>query len=154
MPRQHNRGLDQTGTTLGSRSNRRIEETSTLVTLSVCSILTLGIYLSTFWAGSHGNGAFWSFGSSAEAPQPPVPVDTPPFQLSGIQIGMTPLEAGSVQSEIRFSRNRKGGQTGRFRLGNGAYTVSFSKPKPASGLTASITARRFGASRGMKFVNA
>ena len=42
---------------------------------------------------------------------------------------MTPLEAGSVQPEILFSRNRKGGQTGRFRLGNGAYTVSFSKPE-------------------------
>lgn len=127
MPRQHNRGSGQTGTILGSRLNWRIEETSTLVALSVCSILTLGIYLSTSWAGSHGNGAFWSFGSSAEAPRPPV--HTPPFQLSGIQIGMTPLEAGSVQSEIRFSRDRKGGQTGRFRLGNGAYTVSFSKPQ-------------------------
>ena len=113
----------------GGRSKRRIEETSTLVTLSVCGILTLGIFLSTSWAGSHGNGAPWSFGASAEALQPPVPVHTPPFQLSGIQIGMTPLEAGSVQSEIRFSRNRKGGQTGRFRLGNGAYTVSFSKPE-------------------------
>ncbi len=126
MRHRHNRGLGQAGITLGSRPNWRIEETSTLAALSVCSILTLGIYFSTFWTGSHGNGAFWSFGSSAEAP---VPVHTPPFQLSGIQIGMTPLEAGSVQSEIRFSRDRKGGQTGRFRLGNGAYTVSFSKPQ-------------------------
>jgi hypothetical protein len=109
------------------RSHWRIEERSILAALSVCGILTLGIYLSTSWASSHGNGAFWSFGSSAEAPQPPV--HTPPFQLSGIQIGMTPLEAGSVQPEILFSRNRKGGQTGRFRLGNGAYTVSFSKPE-------------------------
>ncbi len=128
MPRHRNRGfLDQIGTALGSRSNWRIEEKSTLAALSVCSILTLGIYFSTSWAGVYGNGAFWSFGASPEAPPPPV--HAPPFQLSGIQIGMTPLEVGSVQSEIRFSRNRKGGQTGRFRLGNGAYTVSFSKPK-------------------------
>jgi len=126
MRHRHNRGLGQAGITLGGRSNWRLEEMSTLVALSVCSILSLGIYLSTFWTGSHGNGAFWSFGSSAEAP---VPVHTPPFQLSGIQIGMTPLEAGSVQSEIRFSRNRKGGQTGRFELGNGAYSISFSKPQ-------------------------
>ena len=129
MPRRHNRAFSQTGTVPGSRSNWCIEETSILVTLSVCSILTLGIYFSTFWAGSNGKEAFWSFPSSVEAPQPPVSVHTPPFQLSGIQMGMTPLEAGSVQSEIRFTRSRKGGQTGRFRLGNGAYTVSFSKPE-------------------------
>ena len=48
MPRRHNRAFTQTGTAPGSRSNWRIEETSTLVALPVCSILTLGLYFSTF----------------------------------------------------------------------------------------------------------
>ncbi len=129
MSRRRDRAFSQIGTAPASRLNWRIEETSTFVALSVCSILTLGLYLSTFWTGSLGIWPFRSFGFSAEAPGPPAPVHTPPFQLSGIQMGMTPLEAGSVQSEILFSRNGKGGQTGRFRLGNGAYTVSFSKPE-------------------------
>ncbi len=98
----------------------RIEKTSTLVTLSVCTILTLGLYMSTF---SLGSGAGWTFRSVPE--NAPTPVKYPAFQLSGIQLGMTPLEAGSVQPGIILTGGRRALQKGRFRLGNGVYTVSF-----------------------------
>ena len=137
--------IDRTG-----RSHWRIEERSILAALSVCGILTLGIYLSTSWASSHGNGAFWSFGSSAEAP---VPVHTPPFQLSGIQISMTPLEAGSVQPEILFQGTEKVGKRAVFGSVTAPIRFLFQSPKRASRLTAFITPRRFGASRVFKFVS-
>ncbi len=99
----------------------RIEETSALVTLSVCSILTLGLYLSPL---AMGTGGGWSFPSVPEAAPPPT-VKSPPFQLSGVQLGMTPLEAGSAQPGIILTGGRGGEQKGRFRLGNGVFTVSF-----------------------------
>jgi len=129
MPQRHNSVFAKSMTALGARFNWSIEETSTLVTLSVCSVLTLGIYLSALAPDSNGNGAFWSFRSSVQSAPVPVPVDLPPFQLSGIQMGMTPIEAGSVQPGMLLSGTGKDGQTGRFQLGHGGYTVSFSRPE-------------------------
>lgn len=99
----------------------RIEETSALAALSVCTILTLGLYLSPLTIGSGGGRSFHSVPEAA----PPAPVKFPPFQLSGVQLGMTPLEAGSAQPGIILTGGRRAEQKGRFRLGNGVYTVSF-----------------------------
>lgn len=52
----------------------------------------------------------------------------PPFGLAGVQLGMTPAEAGSVYPDMRLATARDGGESGFFRRGKGVYKVSFSSP--------------------------
>ncbi len=102
----------------------RIEEMSTLITLAVCSILSLGIYLASLTVKDKGA---WNLSSSAQ-PSGSVTGKRQPFQLAGVQLGMTPAEAGSVVSGLRLTGNWEDRQVGRYKLGNGTYNVSFRGP--------------------------
>ena len=105
-----------------------IEEASTLATISICSVMTLLLYLSTFalWPGTHSDK--WSFRTNREAAQP-LPDTTPPFQMSGLQMGMTPIEVGSVHPSIVMSGPASSKQIGRFKIGNGHYSIFFKGPE-------------------------
>ncbi|MBC8338767.1 MAG: hypothetical protein H8E39_08765 [Alphaproteobacteria bacterium] len=122
MHRQHLNPFDRFGRTW------RIEQTSSLVTLFICSALTLILYLSTSAIGFGSFSDKWSYRPRDEAAQP-FRETLPPFGFSGIRLGMTPIETGSVHPSISMSGAPEGRQIGRFKLGNGTYTVSFMGPE-------------------------
>ena len=113
------------------RNNRfgltwRIEETATLVALFMCAALSFTLYLSTLANIPYGLGDKWSFHSTGKAAFPkPIPA----FRLSGIELGMTPIEVGSVYPSISMSGPPTARQTGRIRIGNGDYSISFMEPE-------------------------
>ncbi len=103
----------------------RVEGASAAITFGVCSVLSLGLYLSTFAIEeSENNTVGWHSLSAVEAEEP-MPEKPPGFQLAGIQLGMTPVEAGWIQPEMRLSGDVERGQRGAFNLGKGTYKVSF-----------------------------
>lgn len=101
---------------------KRVEEMSTLITLMVCSALTIGITFATYVADFKIPSPWFLAPASEPAPVPPPP---PPFRLSGIQLGMTPVEMASVHPEILITDHPSGGIQGEFKLGYGAYGVLF-----------------------------
>lgn len=109
----------------------RVEEASTLITLTVCTILSIGLYL-TSYAFDGKIGGFLNLSSSGPAFQNPARVKSmPPFQLAGVKMGMTPPEAVSLYPKIHLSGNFYGPQEGRYLLGNGIYEVTFRGPDGA-----------------------
>lgn len=105
----------------------RIEEVSTLLTLAVCTMLSIGIYLT-----SHAFNGFFNLSSSGPAFQNQARVKSmPPFQLAGVKMGMTPLETISLYPKIQLSGQYYGQQEGRYRLGNGIYEIAFRGPDGA-----------------------
>ena len=109
----------------------RVEEVSILLTLAVCTILSIGIYL-TSHAFNGKIGGFLNLSSTEPAFQDPAPVKSmPPFQLAGVKMGMTPPETISLYPKIHLSGQYYGQQEGRYRLGNGIYEVAFRGPDGA-----------------------
>ena len=106
----------------------RIEDTPTLVTLFICSALSLALFLSTLAKIPNAPGDRRSYRSTGTSAQP-FPKTIPVFRLSGIQLGMTPIEVGSVHPSIHMSGPPAARQTGRFKVGNGDYLVSFMGPQ-------------------------
>lgn len=106
----------------------RIEETPTLVTLFIFSAITFALYLATLADISNGLGGIGFFRSTGKA-LPPHQGNIPAFRLSGIQLGMTPVEVGSVHPSIFMSGPPAASQTGHLKIGNGDYSVSFKGPR-------------------------
>ncbi len=109
----------------------RVEEASTLITLAVCTMLSIGIYLASY-AFNGKIGGSYNLSSSGPAFQNPARVkSTPPFQLAGVKMGMTPLETVSLYPKIHLSGQYFGRQEGQYRLGNGIYEITFRGPDGA-----------------------
>ena len=88
---------------------KRFGEMSTLLTLAAGGVLTLGITFAIYLADLKIPSPF-SFAPAAEpAHETPPP---PPFRLSGIQLGMTPVEMASVHPEILITDHPSGGIEG------------------------------------------
>jgi hypothetical protein len=104
------------------------EGMSTLITLAVCSVLSLGIYFASF---PFNGKAAWNLSSSVQS-SAGAPSKRQPFQLAGVQLGMTPAEAKSVVSGLQLTGNWEGRQVGSYKLGNGAYSISFLGPRGAN----------------------
>ena len=117
--------IDHRSKTGNAHGIGRVEGFSSAITFCVCSVLSLGLYLSSFAVELGGNNAkIWRPPSPVEAEGPKA--EKPPgFQLAGVQLGMTPVEAGWIRPEMRFSGDVDRGQRGAFNLGKGAYKVSF-----------------------------
>ena len=103
----------------------RVEEMSTLLTLVACSVLTLGITFAIYVTDFKIPSVFSFAPASEPAHVPPPP---PPFKLSGIQLGMTPVEMASVHPEILITDHPSGGIQGEFKLGYGTYGILFLGP--------------------------
>lgn len=108
-----------------AKEAKRVEEMSTLLTLAVCSVLTIGITFATYLADLKIPSALSFAPASEPAHVPPPP---PPFRLSGIQLGMTPVEMASVHPEILITDHPSGGIQGEFKLGYGTYGILFLGP--------------------------
>ncbi len=103
----------------------RVEEMSTLITLVVCSVLTIGIILAAYLVDFKISFPL-SFAPASEPAHVPPPMA--PFKLSGIQLGMTPVEMASVHPEILITDHPSAGFQGEFKLGYGTYGVLFLGP--------------------------
>lgn len=132
MPRFHSRNRNGISRIAAKPEGfERIEEASTLITLAVCTMLSLGIYLASY-AFNGKIGGFLNLSSTGPAFQNPARVKSmPPFQLAGVKMGMTPLETASLYPKIHLSGQYYGQQEGRYRLGNGIYEVTFRGPDGA-----------------------
>ena len=106
----------------------RIENTLTLAALVICNALTFALYLSTLAKIPGTSGDKRSFRSIAKVARP-GPGNIPAFRLSGIALGMTPIEVGSVHPSISMSGPPRSRQTGRLKIANGDYSVSFMGPE-------------------------
>lgn len=103
----------------------RVEGLSSAIAFCVCSVLSLGLYLSSFAVEFRENNIkSWHAPSAAEAEEP-MAEKLPAFQLAGVQLGMTPVEAIWIQPEMRLSGDVNRGQRGAFNLGKGTYKISF-----------------------------
>ena len=70
----------------------QVEGASTFITLAVCTMLSIGIYLASY-AFNGKIGGSYNLSSSGPAFQNPARVkSTPQFQLAGVKMGMTRLE--------------------------------------------------------------
>lgn len=103
----------------------RVEGLSSAITFCVCSVLSLGLYLSSFAVEFGENNAKSRPTPSAAETEEPMAEKLPGFQLAGVQLGMTPVEASWIQPEMRLSGDVDRGQRGAFNLGKGTYKVSF-----------------------------
>lgn len=104
---------------------KRVEEMSTLLTLAVCSVLAIAITFAIYVADLKIPSPLSFAPASEPAHVPPPP---PAFKLSGIQLGMTPVEMASVHPEILITDYPSGGIQGEFKLGYGTYGVLFLGP--------------------------
>ena len=104
---------------------KRVGEMSTLLTLTVCGVLTIAITFATYVADLKIPSSLSFAPASEPAHVPPPP---PPFRLSGIQLGMTPVEMASVHPEILIADHPSGGIRGEFKLGYGTYEILFLGP--------------------------
>ncbi len=104
---------------------KRVEKMSTLLTLVICSVFTIAITFATYVADLKIPSPLSFAPASEPAHIPPPP---PPFKLSGIQLGMTPVEMTSVHPEILITDHPSGGIQGEFNLDYGTYGVLFLGP--------------------------
>jgi len=109
--------------------HRHYEEGSLLAAFAICTALSLAIYLSSFFVDpAQIRNLSWNF-TLEHQPTPtfgmPAP---PPYQLSGIKLGMTPPEAESAQPGMIYFANSGTGMTGKFKLGKGIHHIAFSGP--------------------------
>jgi len=104
---------------------------ATLIAFTVCSILTLGIYLTTSALLPNGGGRSAPEFAGAADGRTPLGAGLPPFQLAGVQLGMTPPEVRALYPGLRLDGRPESERTARFTLGNGAYAVSFVGPDGA-----------------------
>jgi hypothetical protein len=109
----------------GAGDALRVEDMSILATLMVCCALTLAIALATYVTDLK---APFSLPYSTTSVPAQVPPAMPPFRLSGIQLGMTPVEIASVHPEILIADHPPLGIEGKFKIGFGTYKVKFLGP--------------------------
>lgn len=109
----------------GAREAKRVEKMSILFTLVICSVLTIAITFAAYLADLKIPSAL-SFAPASEPAY--VPPSSPPFKLSGIQLGMTPVEMASVHPEILITDHPSGEIQGELKLGYGTYGVLFLGP--------------------------
>ena len=132
MPKAHDRNRKSV-TRIASKPEGlwRVEEAPIFITLAVCGMLSIGLYL-TSYAFKGMLGGFLNLSSAEQALQNRSHVKgTPPFQLAGVKMGMTPLETGALYPNFHLSGQHYGQQEGQYLLGNGIYGVTFRGPDGA-----------------------
>lgn len=102
-----------------------MEETSLLFVFAVCTILSMGIFASSFLPSLFGGKSGWAL------PAPSQETIYPPFRLSKLQMGMTPLEVASQYPEMTFVGRSDGRQLGSTQIGYASYKITFLGPESA-----------------------